>query len=176
MKMKKMILTVSSITAIAACSIATAQQQTDFNIYVYEDCKQVKKIQMSEHQIKAYTDLKQHEKEMQSLELPLKKMEKQLAVHERELDALSGELLIESEDRLVVNKALMKQHTQIAHKMEQVVAEHRADIHELERQARRIEKIAHQFEKAIQPSLGQYKSKDVQIQIGNTNINWDCNA
>lgn len=175
MKIEKLVITLAAIATMAACSIANAQVDKDYNIYVYEDCEQVKKIQMSEHQIKAYTELKQHEKLMEGFELPLQQMEQQLAVHEQELEALSGEMIIETADRMVVNKALVAKHTEIAHKMEKVVAEHRADIHELEQHARKIEQAAHEFERVIQPSLGKYKNKNIHIQIGN-NSNWKCQA
>lgn len=176
MKLQNLALTLTSIITISACSIANAQSEQDFNIYVYKDCQQIKKIQMSEYQINAYTELKKHEKLMASLELPMKDMERKLSIHEQELDALSGELVVESGDELTVNKALMKKHTAIAHKMEQVVAEHRMDIHDLELQAQEIRQAAHEFEQAIQPSLGEYKEKDIQVQIGSNNRSWDCRA
>lgn len=174
MKLQKLVLSLTSVVAITTCSIVNAQSVQDYNIYVYKDCKQVKKIPMSEYQINAYTRLKEHEKVMTKLELPLEEMEQKLKAHERELDALSDDLVMESEDKLVVNKALMEKHTAIAHKMEKIVAEHRADIHELESHAREIQQAAHDFEQAIEPSLGEYKARDIQVQIGNNNAHWDC--
>lgn len=176
MNLKKLVLTLSSLTVAAACSIANAQQGKDYNIYVYKDCLQIKKIQMSEHQINAYTELKKHESVMDSLEVPMKKMEQQLKLHERELDALSGEMVLESDDKLVVNKALVHKHTAIAHKMEKVVAEHREDIHKLELQARKVKQAADEFERVIQPSLDEYRTKGIHIQIGSSNFKQDCQA
>lgn len=180
MNMKKLALTLAVISTISACTIANATQSPEssqaLSFYVYEDCELVKKIQMSEHQIKAYTALKKHESSMKNLEIPVKEMERKLAVHERELDALSSEMVIETADKMIVNTALVDKHTAIADKMEKIVAEHMADINELEREARKIEQVAHEFEQALEPSLGKYKFRDVNIHVGKPMPKWECRA
>lgn len=176
MILKNLVLSLSTLAAVAACSIANAKQGADHNIYVYEDCKQIKKIAMSEQQINAYKTLQAYESVMSSLELPMQEMEQQLKVHERELDALSADLVVDSGDKLVVNKALMQKHTDIVHKMEKVVAEHSADIGDLEQQAKKIRQAAHEFERVIEPSLTEYRAKNIDIQIGNSHFKQDCKA
>ncbi len=178
MKIEKVTLAITSAAALAACSIANATPESskDHNIYVYQDCQQVQKIAMTESQIQAYKALKKHEIKMAKLERPLEKMEQALAVHERELEQLSEEFVLQDDGKIVINKALVKQHEAIAKKIEQVVASHQSDIHKLEQEARSIERLANEFEQVIEPSLAQYDGQDIQVQIGAKTSNWHCQA
>lgn len=178
MKIEKITIAITSAVVLAACSIANANTETskDHNMYVYQDCQQVQTIAMTAEQVEAYKALKAHEVKMEKLELPLEKMEQELEVHERELELLSEDFVYEDGDKIVVNKALVKQHEAIARKIEQVVASHQQDIDELEREARVIERLADKFEQVIEPSLAQYDGQNVQIQIGQNNTNWHCQA
>jgi len=178
MTLQKLTLALTTGAVLAACSIANAKPDVkdDYTIYVYEDCKQVKQIAMTAEQIQAYKALKQQEDSMRGLELPIKEMEKKLAVHEKELDQLSGEMVIEEDDRVIVNRALIRQHEDIAEKMERVVKLHETDIRKLELQAQEIEAVASQFEKLIKPSLSGYTDKSIHVSIGKHNKNWRCEA
>ncbi len=178
-KMKQNLALVFTSAAIISASLmasAKAQQQEEYKIYIYKDCEAVQEIVMNAEQVEAYNAFKNHEKLMAKLELPLEEMEQQLELHEQELDSLSDNFVIETEDSLVVNKTLVEQHEAIAKKMEKVVASHRKDIEKLELHARAFEGLANDFEKSLEPSLGNYRKQDIQIQIGQHKQNRVCKA
>ncbi|WP_372768333.1 hypothetical protein [Pseudoalteromonas sp.] len=54
--------------------------------------------------------MKANEVTFKEIEKLLKEMDKALAKHEAALDNLSGEMVIEDNDEVIVNKKLIKQH------------------------------------------------------------------
>lgn len=176
MKTEKLTLVLASVFILGACSIANAtpDKEKDLNIYVYQDCQPIDTIAMDEQQIAAYQALKNHELKMTKLEQPLQQMEKQLASHERELEQLSEQLMLEYDDKIVINKAIVEQHKHIANKIKQVVASHQADINKLESEADSIKHLAEQFQQTIEPSLALYQGKNIQVQIASATQYWDC--
>ncbi|MDE3272295.1 hypothetical protein [Pseudoalteromonas sp. G4] len=183
MDMKKIATLIISASVLTACAIANAssnetsvEKNEQLKIYVFDGCKEIDEIAMTQTQIEAYNAMKADEVTLKELEKPLKEMDKTLAKHEAALDNLSGEMVIEENDEVIVNKKLIKQHEQIAQEMESVVRSHQKDIDALELHARQFEKTARKFEKAIKPSLSQYGEHNIQVSIGKKNLDWQCEA
>jgi len=179
--MKKVMSLMMITSVLSACAISHANSNehitsTDeaLKIYVFNDCKAIDEITMTPSQIAAYKAMKADEVTLKRLEKPLRVMEEALAKHQTEMDNLSGELVIEANDELIVNKKLIKQHEQVAQKMEAVVRKHQKDIDALELHAQDFENTAHEFEKAIKPTLSQYGGHNIQVSIGKKNLDWQC--
>lgn len=183
MDMKKIATLIISASVLTACAIAHASsdetgtaKNEPLKIYVFNGCKAIDEIAMTQTQIEAYNLMKADEVTLKELEKPLKEMDKALAKHEAALDNLSGDMVIEENDEVIINKKLIKQHEQIAEKMEAVVRSHQRDIEAVELHARQFEKTARKFEKAIKPSISKYGEHNIQVSIGKKNIDWQCEA
>ena len=180
--MKKNLFTYMLISSavLAVCVVAyaasTAESTQPLKIHVFEDCKKVDEVTLSQSQIAAYEKLQSTERKMKILEAPLKKMEQALKKQELALDNLSGEMVIENDSQFVVNKTLIKQHEEIAAKMEAIVHKHSDDIEALEKHARTVEQTAHEFETEIKPVLSKYDGERVHISIGEDNTSWRCSV
>lgn len=177
--MKQFALVMLSSAILTACAVANATSDNTLendapNIYVFNDCKRLDTIAMTESQLTAYHAMKADEVKLKTLEKPMKSMERELEKHEHALDSLSGDMVIEDGDTVVVNKQLIKQHEQIAEKMEAIVRSHSKDIEALELHARQFERTARDFEAVIQPSISKYGESNIQISIGNKAPNWQC--
>lgn len=182
MKIKQLTTAFSIVfvsTTLVMATAATVNAQTDrsdnYKIYVYKDCQKINEIPMTKAQRQAYKALNAQEFSMDNIKAPLKAMEQELAVYEKEIDNLEDELVLESDSQFIVNKAAVQKHQDIAKKMEFVVKSHQADIREVEIQARKIEAVAKDFENLIKPSLLEYQDQDVDISIGTEERNWQCN-
>ncbi len=173
--MNRLTIIALSTFVISACSSAIAhnehsankhsQTEGEYFIHVYKDCKKVDKIAMTDEQIDAYQRLQSHEVELKHHERPLQDMEKVLKKYEAELAKMEDQLVIENDDKITINKAAMKRHEEIARKMEAEVAKHASSFENIELSAREIEKMAHDFEKTIKPSIKQYDGDNMHISI-----------
>lgn len=172
-----MTLIATSVASMATTVVnAATDEDKSYKIFVYQDCQKLDEIQMNQTQIAAYQKLNDFESTMRELEVPVEEMEEKLASYEQEFEQLSDKIVEESEDAITVNKAMIKQHEKIAKKMQAVVRAHQKDIGLLEKQASVIQAAAHQFEQAIKPSIEQYKHKNITINIGSEEPNWQCSS
>lgn len=168
MKIQKLSLALITTVILAACSAAKANPKAteEEKIYIYQGCEKIKTIQMDQSQKAAYLAFKQQERKIAELEIPLHDMDEELAKYEQELEALSEDLIVETEGKIIVDSAVIKKHEEIAQKMQKAVRLRQGDIEELELHAKEIEAAAFLFEKEIRKSLKGYDGKDIQISIG----------
>lgn len=153
MDMKKIATLIISASVLTACTIANASsdetsiaKNEQLKIYVFDGCKAIDEFPMTQTQIEAYNAMKADESTLRELEKPLTEMNKALEKHEEALDNLSGDMVIEENDEIIVNKKLIEQHEQIAKEMEAVVLSHQQDIDAVEKHAKQFEKTALIFE------------------------------
>ena len=171
------LLATTLLVIIFAASVnAQTNNDNNYKINVYKGCQKLDEIAMNSNQIEAYKALNSQELPMKALEQPLKEMEAKLALHEKELNALSGNLVEESDKNIKVNKAAIKKYEALAHKMELVVKAHQQDIQQLEKQAVLIKTAAKKFKNSVNPSLTKYKNQDVNISIGTQEKQSQCEA
>lgn len=168
MKIQKLSSALIATFILAACSTAKANSSAseEEKIYIYQGCEEIKAIQMDKSQKAAYLAFKQQESKFAELEIPLQDMDEELAKYEQELEALSDDLVTETEGKIIVDRAVIKKHEEIAQKMQKAVRLRQSDIKELELHAKEIEAAAFLFEKEIRKSIKDYDGKDIQISIG----------
>ena len=170
------LIAASVITMTTTAVNAATDANQEYKIFVYQDCQKLDEIPMNKAQVSAYQKLNSFEATMRELEVPVEAMEEELASYEQEFEQLSDKIVEESESTIKVNKAMIKQHEKIAQKMQAVVRAHQKDIGLLEKQASVIQAAAQQFEQAIKPSIEQYKHKNITINIGSEEPNWQCSS
>lgn len=175
MKNLKLAISIATSTTIAIISMVQAQAKNaqDHKIFVYEDCKQVAALPMTDEQLNAYYSLKEQERVIERLQLPLESMESELEVYSEQLDELDVD---NDASYFSINEEQVRKHVEIAEKMQSIVTAYQPQIDELESQAREIEKYAYDFEKLIRPSIEAYDGDDVMITISDTPPDWECGA
>lgn len=169
MKMKPLSLSVLAASTFALTFWANAESTlaSEAKIFVYQECTKLAEIKLNEEQFKAYKNLKENEHSFEDFEKPTHEMEKELAFYEEKLEKLSDQLVSETEDKLVVNKALVKEHKEIAEQMKRIVDAHKPHITAIEQRAERLSLAAKEFERLIKPSIKEFDGDNIQIHISN---------
>ena len=150
------------ITATTACiglsNASTTNNQGDYRVITFKDCKKVSESPLNNEQIAAYLELK-HEQ----VKLPISDIELQVTEYSEQIEAITDEAVIEDENHLRINKSLLKEQDKLAKELNKLMAAHDADFKALEQQAKLIEHAAKQFDKTMKPLMEQGESTHLQI-------------
>ena len=160
------------ITATTACiglsNASTANNQSDYRVITFKDCKKVSESTLNNEQIAAYLELEREQVKLEALEQPISDIELQVTEYTEQIEAITEEAIteeavIEDENHLRINKSLLKEQDKLAKELNKLLAAHDADFKALEQQAKFIEHAAKQFDKTMKPLMEQGESTHLQI-------------
>ncbi|MBC7008193.1 hypothetical protein BIZ38_06920 [Pseudoalteromonas sp. BZK2] len=155
------------IAATTACiglsSASTANDQGDYRVITFKDCKKVSEITLNNEQIAAYLELKHEQVKLEALEQPISNIEQQVTEYSEQIKAIAEKAVIEDENHLRINKSLLKEQDKLATELNKLIAAHDADFKALEQQAKLIEHAAKQFDKTMKPLMEHGDSTHLQI-------------
>ena len=155
------------ITATTACiglsNASTTNNQGDYRVITFKDCKKVSESPLNNEQIAAYLELEREQVKLEALEQPINDIELQVSEYSEQIEAITEEAVIEDENHLRINKSLLKEQDKLTKELNKLMAAHDADFKALEQQAKLIEHAAKQFDKTMKPLMEQGESTHLQI-------------
>lgn len=172
--MKKFFALPVIIVAGLVTTVATANNQAATAIDLYKirymkNCQTIAEKPMTHAQVDSYLEMQQFAEQMNEIQQPISKMQPELDELTNKIKQISGEAVIESDEGLHINKQLLKQQTEYAHKIEQLVSKHKNDFDALENMGQKVSAAAHDFERQIKSSAQNLDYDNIQIVTPDSN-------
>ena len=148
-----LIATITLSLSAAGYALQSHNDTDEYQIVAIKDCQMVYVDTPSPSVLDAYEALKDDEDSMRVLEAPIKDLEEQIKVFTDQIEALSEEAIDENEDRLIINKQKLAEHSALAEELDDYIANHQASFDALETIGDLIAQKAHRFEEAVNQQL-----------------------
>ena len=151
--------TVSLISVYAMANQASGQ----FYAAAIDGCQIVKQIELDKEATAAWHQIKDIEQRMGDIHQPLRQVERTLAEYGEELEQLTQTAIQEDVHSLYIDKALLREQTQMAEKMSDLVDAHQAEFDALEDYGNELSELADKFSAPIEKAFDGLEFDRVEI-------------
>ncbi|MCW8108774.1 hypothetical protein OPS25_09735 [Alteromonas ponticola] len=150
---------------------------SEYRLIAFDNCEVVTEHELNASQIEAYRALKSSENRMESISQPIHLIQDDIDSYSEQIGELTERAVKEEGDMLFINKALLNEQKALTEKLETLIKAHEADFSALEKEGRRIEVRAREFEKQVHPLLENISYDFIRI-IGPENKDdpYSCNS
>ncbi len=166
---------VPSLLVFASITMAnnTSKNPSDYQIIALKDCKIVSQTSMTQQQLNAYIPLRDAEKLIETLEVPMREMEKQLEQYTSQIEEVTELAIQEDGDSIYIDKSYLSKQKELAGKIESIVSLHQQDIDSIGEQGKALGIKAKAFEQSIKSTLHDIDHDQVRIITPGKEIHYD---
>lgn len=160
---KPLIAVTSACLMLSALAVTADEKSNQYKVQYLRDCNVVEEVALNPAQVRAYQDLQKASKKMSLIDKPHDFQNNKINQLSHEISKLSAEVHKEDNNRIVINKAVLKEQNKLVKELEQIVEEMQPHFSALETQGEVVSQKADIFEKSIESLNANFSYDHIRI-------------
>jgi delta 1-pyrroline-5-carboxylate dehydrogenase len=154
---------VSILLTQVVLALSDTNKPSDYSVIALKNCDVVSDKAMTAEQLEAYLSLEQQQQKMQTLELPIQGIEKEISLYSDEIEKLTKLAIQETSDTLHINKALLKKQEVVVKELSEFMQQHQQSFDALGEQGNIIGQQAEIFASSIKANLESIDYDQIRV-------------